>query len=65
VLRVAQVVRQGLQLISCELVLVPQDMVVSRAARSLMDAYTSSQQPALPVPSRGEWKRRMEKRKST
>jgi hypothetical protein len=46
VLRVAQVVRQGLQLISCELVLVPQDMVVSRAARSLMDAYTSSQQSA-------------------
>lgn len=42
-LRVAEVVGKGLQCISREVVLIPQDMVVSRTARAL-DASMAAQE---------------------
>jgi len=42
-LRVAKVVGKGLQCISCEVVFIPQDMVVSRTARAL-DASMAAQE---------------------
>jgi hypothetical protein len=41
--RVAEVVGKGLQCISCEVVLIPQDMVVSRTACAL-DASVAAQE---------------------